>query len=113
VNKALKLIVAKSTVGGPIAVEAMVAEGVQRQELYNRAAAAALKDADAGFTQEEKAEIAEYIKPPSSGDALSHGTKRNKRLQVRVNEAEEELIRKNAAQSGFDVSSYVRLKALS
>lgn len=53
-NKALKLIVAKSTAGGAIAVEAMVAEGDQRQELYNRAAAAALQDAEAGFTQKRE-----------------------------------------------------------
>jgi len=86
----------------------LLGAGVYRpchQGRYNAAAEAALRDEAAGYTQEERRLIAEFIEPEDDGP-------REFMLRVRMSDAERGTLERLATAAGLSMSEYVRQAVL-
>jgi hypothetical protein len=102
-EEALRTIIAKSPATAAAALKALRAVQTGRptaQQQYNAAAEAALADAAAPFTTEDRAQIAAHI--------LESDGARTFMLRVRLTEAERADLARQAQAAGLDMSEYVR-----
>lgn len=99
---ALRLIVTKSPAAFQEAAKTLAARNVLPLRL-SVVAEMALRDGEAEWTAQERAQIAALLQPESDA-----GEPRTLDVRVRVNEAEKASIQSAAAAAGQTVSDYIR-----
>jgi hypothetical protein len=105
----LKLIVARSPNAGQIAVQCIRvarAESPALQARYNQVAEVALADPAAGWTPQERTQIAAHL------DAAESGIRKAQNINIRVSAEDADTIRLLAEAQQMTVSEYVRRAAL-
>jgi hypothetical protein len=105
----LKLIVARSPNASHMAlqcIKAARAESPVLQSRYNQVAEIAINDPAAGWTPEERGEIAAHL------DVAEADTRRSQTMNVRLTPDDADIIRLRAEAQQMTVSEYVRRAAL-